>query len=78
MDAQSEPKYTWLDQLDPREQMEVLHALDYVAHFNHGASGHLAMTVIAKLAVITDHLMSQAVAVDIPHWVDGMLAAPKP
>ena len=81
----------WLKVLDPREAMEVRHALDYVARFNHGTPGHMDLTVIAKLAVIASHaiyVMQKELSGDSPslvdisqdirNWIDGMLAAPKP
>ncbi len=36
--------------LNAREQAELKLAKVYVEHFDHGTSGHLAYTVIAKLA----------------------------
>ena len=42
----------WERHFDRRELTEIAFARDYVAHFNHGASGHLSMTVIDKLSKI--------------------------
>ena len=40
----------WHDGLSEREIQEVRFAMTYYHDFNHGTSGHLAYTVIAKLA----------------------------
>lgn len=42
----------FLKDFNPREQQEILFALKYVEEFNHGTSGHLAYTVIAKLVAL--------------------------
>ena len=81
----------WLKVLDPREAMEVRHALDYVARFNHGTPGHMDLTVIAKLATIARHAIAAFqeqfrdesgalpdISQDIRNWIDWMDAAPKP
>lgn len=39
-----------LDFLTSREQAEVKLSQVYVEHFDHGTSGHMAYSVIAKLA----------------------------
>jgi hypothetical protein len=41
---------SWYLELDEREQKEIRFALFYVDYFDHGTSGHLGYTVIAKLA----------------------------
>lgn len=42
--------------LDAREQAHVKFSLVYTQQFNHGASGHLDYTVIAKLAQMVARL----------------------
>jgi hypothetical protein len=39
----------WMDDFDNRELKEIGFAQEYVRNFNHGTSGHMAYTVIAKL-----------------------------
>jgi len=38
------------DQFDDREYKEINFSKTYLTYFNHGTSGHLAHTVIARLA----------------------------
>lgn len=39
----------WMEDFDTRELKEINFAQEYVRNFNHGTSGHMAYTVIAKL-----------------------------
>lgn len=45
---------TWSTQFDARELQEIAYALTYKDNFDHGTSGHLAKTVIAKLINLLD------------------------
>lgn len=47
------------DFLTSREQAEVKLAQVYVEHFDHGTSGHMAYTVIAKLAQQLERLAGE-------------------
>ena len=46
----------WLEQFDDRERREILFAIDYAVWYSHGTAGHLAYTVIAKLALYINDL----------------------
>ena len=42
--------YNWIKNFEERELSEIRFARAYARHFDHGTSGHLAMTIIAKLS----------------------------
>ena len=68
----------WLDALEPRERMEVLHAENYVQSFNHGTSGHLMLVTLAKVTAIADALSDGVDSQDeLRTLLANMLSAPK-
>lgn len=45
------PNVEWFEELDPREQAQTQHAIDYARnHASAGAPGHSQFLLIAKLA----------------------------
>lgn len=42
-------QHAWSKDFDDREIGEIILALDYVLHYQHGTSGHLGYSVIEKL-----------------------------
>lgn len=74
-------EWSWLDSLPGREAAEVRFALAYVSQHNHGASGHLAMTTLAKVATIAAELARQADGIDVAgvqSALNKMSVAPSP
>jgi hypothetical protein len=47
------------DNFTEREQQEIAFALKYLDEFNHGTSGHMEYTVIAKLAALVMKLENE-------------------
>ena len=73
VDAQSR----WTTLLPRREMIQARMALEYVAHFNHGAPGHLDLVLIAKLVTLLDATLDGAQSPEeLQAALDGMLAAP--
>lgn len=52
--APYQPKPSWLEEFDAREQKCIDHARLYAAVYDHGDPGHMHMKVIAKLAALLD------------------------
>lgn len=49
----------WLNTLDECMRSEVLFACDYAQNYDHGTSGHLGYSTLAKLAEMLDMAMAQ-------------------
>jgi hypothetical protein len=76
--------YDWMKVLEQRERMEILYALNYIAQFNHGTSGHLGLTTLAKVAQIATHALNalevvghEISEVELESWLAVMSVAPR-
>ena len=76
--------HDWMKVLEQRERMEILYALNYIAQFNHGTSGHLGLTTLAKVAQIATHAMIALEVVgheitepELESWLNRLSVAPK-
>lgn len=77
--------HDWMNVLEQRERMEILYALNYIAQFNHGTSGHLGLTTLAKVAQIATHAMNALEYVvgheitepELESWLNHLSVAPK-
>jgi hypothetical protein len=56
----------WYRVFNEREVKEIMFALHYAELFNHGTSGHMEYTVIAKLAKLLELLHEDAME-DVKH-----------
>ena len=68
----------WLDNFDEREKQEICFAIEYDAHYRHGTSGHLAYTVIAKLARMMDKYSKTETVPSPGPWPPKQSMAPDP
>lgn len=50
----------WADNLDARSQQETAFAIEYVQHFGHGTSGHLAYVTLYRMAVMLEQYRQEA------------------
>jgi hypothetical protein len=52
-------KNHWMNELDERQQKELLFARLYAKDFAHGTDGHHRLLLIAKLAALLDEYLAE-------------------